>query len=65
MKISGRNRFLHKNRENIINFLEKLPKTKHDLGSFQVDVPIANVSQIILFCSNYVIKICYSLHSPQ
>lgn len=44
MKVSGRNRFLHKNRENIINFLEKLPKTKHDLGSFQVDVPIANVS---------------------
>lgn len=38
-----RSRFLHKGKENIVNFLEKLPKTKHDLGSFCVDVPIANV----------------------
>lgn len=38
-----RNRYLHKGRENIKNFLEELPKTKHDLGSFQVDVPVANV----------------------
>lgn len=41
---SGRNRYLHKGRQNIINFLEKLPKTKHDLESFIVDVPLANVS---------------------
>jgi nuclear RNA export factor len=45
---SGRNRHLHKGRENIVNFLEKLPKTKHDLGSFIVDVPLANVSSEIL-----------------
>ncbi|KAE9530486.1 hypothetical protein AGLY_010948 [Aphis glycines] len=29
--------------KNIINFLEKLPKSKHDCGSFVVDVPLANV----------------------
>jgi len=40
-------RYLHKGKENIINFLDKLPKSKHDLGSFIVDVPLANVS--ILF----------------
>lgn len=39
-----RNRCLHKGRENIINFIDKLPKTKHDLGSFLVDVSLANVS---------------------
>lgn len=39
------NRFLHRGQENITNFLETLPKTKHDLGSFQIDVPIANVSE--------------------
>lgn len=61
LKISGRNRFLHKSRENIINFLEKLPKTKHDLGSFHVDVPLANVSRVILFYSNYFTKIFFFL----
>lgn len=39
-----KNSFLHRGRENILNFFEKLPKTKHDLGSFQIDVPLANVS---------------------
>ncbi|KAE9530577.1 hypothetical protein AGLY_011039, partial [Aphis glycines] len=35
--------YLHKGKENIINFfLEKLPKSKHDYGSFVVDVPLAN-----------------------
>jgi len=42
-----KSRYLHKGKENIINFLEKLPKSKHDYGSFVVDVPLANVS--ILF----------------
>jgi len=40
-------RYLHKGKENIINFIEKLPKSKHDYDSFVVDVPLANVS--ILF----------------
>jgi len=44
----GRGRYLHKGKENIINFLDKLPKSKHDLGSFIVDVPLANVG-IMLF----------------
>lgn len=39
-----KNRIIHKGRENIINFLDKLPKTKHDVGSFFIDVPLANVS---------------------
>lgn len=51
---SGRNRYLHRGRENIVNFLEKLPKTKHDLGSFIVDVPLANVSQRFWFYLNFV-----------
>ncbi|KAE9523233.1 hypothetical protein AGLY_016369 [Aphis glycines] len=41
-----RGRYLHKGKENIINFLEKLPKSKHDLGSFIVDVPLANAAMI-------------------
>jgi len=41
---NGKNRFLHKGKDNVVNFLDKLPKTKHDLGSFIVDVPLANVS---------------------
>lgn len=40
-----RNSLLHRGRENILNFLETLPKTKHDLGSFQIDVPFVNVSK--------------------
>lgn len=35
---------IHKGKENIINILEKLPKTKHDFGSFIIDVPFASVS---------------------
>lgn len=42
---NGRNRYIHKGKTNIINFLEKLPKTKHDIGSFIIDVLLANVSQ--------------------
>ncbi|XP_029344670.1 nuclear RNA export factor 1-like [Acyrthosiphon pisum] len=43
-------RLLHRGRENIIDFLEKLPKTKHDIGSFIVDVPLATtvMVQIVL-----------------
>ncbi|CAH1731565.1 unnamed protein product [Aphis gossypii] len=41
-----RGRYLHKGKENIVNFLEKLPKSKHDLGSFIVDVPLANAAMI-------------------
>jgi len=44
-----RHRLLHRGRENIIDFLEKLPKTKHDLGSFIVDVPLATVSILFYF----------------
>jgi len=54
----GKHRYLHKGKENIINFLDKLPKTKHDLGSFIVDVPLANVS-ILLF--NYFFFQSYKL----
>lgn len=40
----NKDKFVHKGRENITNFLEKLPKTKHDHGSFRIDVPLADVS---------------------
>ncbi|XP_060841874.1 nuclear RNA export factor 1-like [Rhopalosiphum padi] len=36
------NCFLHKGKANIMNILEKLPKTKHDFGSFIIDVPFAS-----------------------
>jgi len=39
-----RSSFMHKGKDNIVNFFNKLPKTKHDFGSFVVDVPLANVS---------------------
>jgi len=44
--ISGQNKnsFIHKGNASIISILEKLPKTKHDFGSFIIDVPFASVS---------------------
>ncbi|CAI6357453.1 unnamed protein product [Macrosiphum euphorbiae] len=42
----GRRGFLHKGKEDIINFLDKLPKTKHDIGSFIVDVPLETAAMI-------------------
>jgi len=38
------NSFIHKGNANITSILEKLPKTKHDFGSFIIDVPFASVS---------------------
>ncbi|XP_025191697.1 nuclear RNA export factor 1-like [Melanaphis sacchari] len=38
--------FLHKGKKNILNFLNKLPKSKHDLSSFIVDVPFATATMI-------------------
>jgi len=38
------NSFIHKGKANILSILEKLPKTKHDFGSFIIDVPFASVS---------------------
>jgi len=43
---NGRTRCVHIGKENIVNFLGKLPKTKHDLGSFIVDVPLANAAMV-------------------
>ncbi|XP_060842102.1 nuclear RNA export factor 1-like isoform X1 [Rhopalosiphum padi] len=37
---------LHRGNENIINFLDKLPKTKHNLDSFIVDVPLATAAMV-------------------
>ncbi|XP_016663786.1 nuclear RNA export factor 1-like [Acyrthosiphon pisum] len=42
----GRRQFLHKGKEDIINFLDKLPNTKHDFGSFIVDVPLATAAMV-------------------
>ena len=36
-----RDRLLHQKRTQIIGFLDKLPKTQHDLTSFTLDVPFA------------------------
>ncbi|XP_060870754.1 nuclear RNA export factor 1 [Metopolophium dirhodum] len=49
-KNQPRHCLLHRGKENIIDFLGKLPKTKHDLGSFIVDVPLATaiLVQIVL-----------------
>ena len=38
---SKRDRLLHQKRLQIIGFLDKLPKTQHDLTSFTLDVPFA------------------------
>lgn len=40
----NKNSFIHKSKANILSILEKLPKTKHDFGSFIIDVPFASVS---------------------
>ncbi|XP_050527451.1 nuclear RNA export factor 1-like isoform X2 [Daktulosphaira vitifoliae] len=51
-----RSRFLHKGKENIVNFLEKLPKTKHDLESFIVDVPIANAAMVQIIVNGVYVE---------
>lgn len=40
----NKNNLKYKGKANIIHILEKLPKTKHDFGSFIIDIPLANVS---------------------
>lgn len=40
----GKNCLLKKGKKQIMNLLEKLPLTKHDLSSFFIDVPFSNVS---------------------
>lgn len=52
-----KNNLVYKGRENIINFLDKLPKMKHDFGSFVIDVPFANVS-FFYISIYYDIDIC-------
>lgn len=47
--ITTKKNVVYKNIDHIINFLEKLPKTKHDFGSFVIDVPLANVSLNFFF----------------
>jgi len=49
LKNQVRPKLLHSGRENIILFLDKLPKTKHNLDSFIVDVPLATVSILFYF----------------
>ncbi|XP_050442615.1 nuclear RNA export factor 1 [Adelges cooleyi] len=43
---TDKSKFIHKGRGNIIQILEKLPKTKHDLASFVVDVPLAYTGMV-------------------
>lgn len=49
--------FTYRGREKIINILEKLPKTKHDLVSIIVDVPFVNVSLNILVFVNFIFSV--------
>ncbi|XP_015373153.1 PREDICTED: nuclear RNA export factor 1-like isoform X2 [Diuraphis noxia] len=42
----NKNSFIFKGNANIIGILEKLPKTKHDFGSFIIDVPFASSAMI-------------------
>ncbi|XP_022175908.1 nuclear RNA export factor 1-like isoform X2 [Myzus persicae] len=46
----NKNSFVHKGKANIISIFEKLPKTKHDFGSFIIDVPFASstIIQVIV-----------------
>ncbi|XP_016655990.1 nuclear RNA export factor 1 isoform X2 [Acyrthosiphon pisum] len=47
------NSFIHKGKANILSILEKLPKTKHDFGSFIIDVPFASVVVNGVFAEEY------------
>lgn len=49
---------MHKGSDNIINFFNKLPKTKHDLGSFVIDVPFVNVNLEIFVLVKFFIAFC-------
>lgn len=53
---NGKNRNVFRGRHNIVNFIDKLPKTKHDLGSFLIDVPLANVSVVLLLFKFFFLK---------
>lgn len=55
---SQRKSLVHKGRDNIINFLNKLPKTKHDFGSFVIDAPFINVSLEIFALVELITEFC-------
>lgn len=40
-----RSQLIHQKRVQIVGFLDKLPKTKHDITSFTLDVPFVNVNE--------------------
>lgn len=50
---------LYKGKKEILSLLEKLPKTKHDLDSFFIDVPIANVSLKPIFIKLFIMVIIF------
>jgi hypothetical protein len=50
---------IYKGKKKIISVLEKLPKTRHDLDSFFIDVPIANVSLKLVVIKLFVIVIIF------
>jgi len=37
-------KLLHQGKEDIITFLQRLPKTTHDVAAFVIDMPVAVVS---------------------
>lgn len=47
---------LKKGRENIVNFLNTFTNTKHDLGSFIIDIPIANATMIQIVINGVYIE---------
>lgn len=44
-----RSKLLHVGKKDIVEFLTSLPKTQHDLTSFNVDLLIFRVSIVLLF----------------
>jgi len=59
------NNFIHRGKANVLKFLEKLPKTKHDFGSFIIDVPFASVSLNVSFYFNLILKLVFFPQSLQ
>ena len=62
-----RSQLIHQKRVQIVGFLDKLPKTKHDITSFTLDVPFVNVNEnggILSFTVTGVFKWVFTFDGP-
>ncbi|XP_050530876.1 nuclear RNA export factor 1-like isoform X2 [Daktulosphaira vitifoliae] len=59
-----RSHFYHRGKENILKALDKLPKMKHDIKSFTIDVPLANSSMVQIVVNGVFSEYYYNNSKP-